>query len=357
MKQKVQKLLHGELDANIFPFLWLHGESEEVLREYMGVIYDANLRAVCLESRPHPDFLGDGWWHDLDILLDEARKRVMKVWILDDSHFPTGYANGALRNADPKLCRQFLTRALIEGETIPAKAPAWKPGRYEQGLSIQRTFHDERIVSVTKQNDGKTVVCYLTRNRGPHRDYINMIDESSCRVLIDTVYEAHYARYAGDFGKTIAGFFSDEPELGNDHLYEYGKRLWELDDLPWSEGLEKALRKRWGEAFERKLPMLWEEGGAEAARIRYDYMDELTDAVRRCFSEQVGSWCRNHGVEYIGHLIEDNNQHTRTGSSLGHYFRGLSGQDMAGIDDIGNQVLPQGEWNGHSGPWNDYRSA
>ena len=46
---------------------------------------------------------------------------------------------------------------------------------------------------------------------------------------------------------------------------------------------------------------------------------------------------------YIGHLIEDDHQHTRTGSSLGHYFRGLSGQDMAGIDDIGGQVLPQGE--------------
>lgn len=35
--------------------------------------------------------------------------------------------------------------------------------------------------------------------------------------------------------------------------------------------------------------------------------------------------------------------HARTGSSLGHYFRGLSGQDMSGIDDIGGQVLPQGE--------------
>ena len=27
------------------------------------------------------------------------------------------------------------------------------------------------------------------------------------------------------------------------------------------------------------------------------------------------------------------------GCSLGHYFRGLSGQHMAGIDNIGNQVL------------------
>lgn len=363
MENKLRNLLDGTLEANIFPFLWLHGESEKVLREYMGAIWNANIRAVCLESRPHPDFLGEGWWHDLDILLDEARKRGMKVWFLDDSHFPTGFANGALQNAEPALCRQFLTRAVIEGADIselPARAPVWKPGRCEGNLRLTRIFDDDMVISVTKRygkGGPQTAVCYLTRNRGPHRTYINMADERSVRVLIDTVYEAHYARYAADFGKTIAGFFSDEPELGNDHLYEYGKRLWELDDLPWSSTVEAALRKRWGGSFTQKLPLLWDEDGAAAASARYDYMDVLTAEVKRCFSEQIGDWCHAHGVEYIGHLVEDNNQHTRTGSSLGHYFRGLAGQDMAGIDDIGNQVMPQGEWNGHSGPWNDYRDG
>lgn len=357
MQNNVRKVLNGDLEDNIFPFLWLHGEPEDVLRRYMAVIQAANCRAVCLESRPHPDFLGDGWWHDLDILLDEARQRGMRVWILDDSHFPTGYANGALEGAEPQLCRQFLTRMILESGDIPPVAPAWKPGRCEGALRFDRVFHDDRIVSVTKTEAGKSVVCYVTRNRGPHRHYINMLDAASCRVLIDTVYEAHYARYAADFGTTIAGFFSDEPELGNDHLYEYGKRLWELDDLPWSEQVEAELKARWGKRFEQNLPLLWEPEGPAGAKARFDYMDVVTNTVRHCFSEQIGDWCRDHGVEYIGHLIEDNNQHTRTGSSLGHYFRGLAGQDMAGIDDIGNQVLPQGEWNGHSGPWNDYRDG
>ncbi len=49
------------------------------------------------------------------------------------------------------------------------------------------------------------------------------------------------------------------------------------------------------------------------------------------------------GVMYIGHSIEDDDTHACTGSGLGHYFRGLYGQDMAGIDDIGGQVMPQGE--------------
>lgn len=61
-----------------------------------------------MESRPHPDFLGPKWWEDLDVIMDEARKRDMKVWILDDSHFPTGYANGKIKKDYPNLQKLFL---------------------------------------------------------------------------------------------------------------------------------------------------------------------------------------------------------------------------------------------------------
>ena len=38
-----------------------------------------------------------------------------------------------------------------------------------------------------------------------------------------------------------------------------------------------------------------------------------------------------HGVEYIGHVIEDNNAHQRLGHGCGHYFRALDGQDMEAL--------------------------
>ena len=57
------------------------------------------MKGVCIEARPHPDFVGDQWWSDLDLILAKAKENEMKVWILDDSHFPTGYANGKVKNA------------------------------------------------------------------------------------------------------------------------------------------------------------------------------------------------------------------------------------------------------------------
>lgn len=402
MDNIIAHLLSGKISGNdhILPFLWLHGEPEETLREYMGVIHKANIGAVCVESRPHPDFLGAQWWHDLDIILDEAQKRGMKVWILDDSHFPTGYANGALQEADASLCRQSLVYRILttaaEGEKVIVsreeceKVPDWQPNRAEQynmDFSSLRKFTDDRFVGVVAVKLGGTAkedildltgqvksgsftfavpegiwriyAFNLTRNRGPHRAYINMMSKASCKVLLDTVYEAHWQHYKELFGKTIAGFFSDEPEIGNGHLYESGKRFWEVEDQAWSDEIEQELKTRLGEDFVRLLPLLWEQefDGLLTAQARHIYMDTVSNAVKRDFSEQIGSWCRDHGVEYIGHLIEDNNQHLRCGSSLGHYFRGLSGQDMAGIDCIGGQVLPQGEWDGPYGLMGKPRSG
>ena len=84
---RLEDVLAGKPDNYILPFFWQHGEDERTLREYMGAIQESGIGAVCVESRPHPDFCGPKWWEDMDVILDEARKRGMKVWILDDSHF------------------------------------------------------------------------------------------------------------------------------------------------------------------------------------------------------------------------------------------------------------------------------
>lgn len=398
MSEKIEKLLSGKGENYIFPFFWQHGENEEVLREYMAVIDKSNIKAVCVESRPHPDFCGEKWWQDMDVILDEAKKRNMKVWILDDSHFPTGYANGALEKEQDTLRRQSICCRIEEaagGETFSMTAEKLKHPEPFQKTMVENyvmqgetpIFDDDELlgvyaVRIDGERDGFTDSAYrinlmpqkdknnvasicckdgltwqvpegkwriytlhLSKNFGYHRSYINMMNKQSCKVLLDAVYEPHYAHYKELFGTTIAGFFSDEPEMGNGHLYELEDAFGTMVDFPWSSELFEQLAAEIGEEDFWKLALLWENDADKTltAAVRYQYMDTVTRLVQRDFSEQLGNWCRAHGVKYIGHLIEDDNHHSRLGSSLGHYFRGLRGQDMAGIDDIGGQVLPQQE--------------
>lgn len=399
MKEKIKFLLEQDIPGgHISPFFWQHGEDEVTLRHYMRVIQDSGCGGVCIESRPHPDFCGPGWWHDLDIILDEARRRQMQVWILDDRHFPTGFANGALVDAPAALCRQsvFCHEIVLDDDdrhsveldiaelcTPPELPMSQLAAVVSQMTSKPRHFeNDEVLLSITAiQNDrhidltnavqgnrliwekpkGRWTVCVcgLSHNCGPHRDYINMVNRESCRILIDAVYEPHWQHYQKDFGNTIAGFFSDEPELGNGILYMQHNLMGTPQDLPWSIEVEQALCRSWGDTWKQQLPYLWhtQPHDKKAAALRYEYMDVVTRLVQRDFSEQIGDWCRTHGVQYIGHVIEDEGQHCRTASSLGHYFRGLAGQDMAGIDDIGGQVMPGGEDEPTQGPMGRTRSG
>ncbi len=105
--------------------------------------------------------------------------------------------------------------------------------------------------------------------------------------------------------------------------------------LPWRDRLEKEL------GFdERFLPLLWVKAQGEEAQIRLKYMDLVTRLYNENFTKVIGDWCRDHGVWYLGHTIEDNGAHARLGYGTGHYFRGQQDMDFAGIDVIGGQVVP-----------------
>ena len=93
--KSVCDVLHGQTPNALYPFLWVHGvESEEELRREVQKIRESGIGGFCVEARPHKDFNGPGWFRDLALLLDEAKRTGMEMWILDDSHFPTGFADG-----------------------------------------------------------------------------------------------------------------------------------------------------------------------------------------------------------------------------------------------------------------------
>lgn len=386
--KKIDELLSGQTGSYIFPFFWQHGEDEETLRDYMRAIDGANIHAVCVECRPHPDFCGPKWWQDLDIILDEAHKRGMKVWILDDDHFPTGHANGAIADAPlelrpwyvdsvrvdcygPSPMNRFDIHRAIAEKVAPKTFPGMPPMRPGQ----QKTFfeNDEQLLSVTAWeigDDGKLrsprdvseylrdgvlvwdvpngayrlCATFLTHNGDGRTDYINILDHDSVRVLIDQVYEAHYARYPGEFGSTILGFFSDEPMVGNiagmyqsARLGEPGKRL----TNPWQKDLPAMLEKRLGADWRVMLPLLWEEGTREeTARVRIAYMDAVTRLIEKNFAGQLATWCEEHGVEYIGHVWEDKHLSYALGGGLGHFFRAMHGNHMGGVDLVFTQMRP-----------------
>ena len=379
MNKRMMDLVGGTPENYIMPFFWQHGAEESTLREYMEKIDSSGIHAVCLEARPHPDYVGPKWWQDVDVIMDEARHRGMRVWILDDSHFPTGYANGAVKNAPEHLKRWYLEEKALEvdgplegfrlaaatdlgsrrmmgrvfqrkGETLVAVILARRQedpnGRvwYDQLQDVTDRLENGWLKMDIPQ--GHWVVFTYTKLMEAVQkasDHISFLEKESCRILLDTVYEPHWERYKEDFGKTFAGFFSDEPGFYNLGGTGFGMvKIGDQMPLPWSDQVWRLFQQRMGGPT--AIVGLYNDLNGAQAKARVTYMDIITRMYEENFSRQLGDWCEEHGVEYIGHVLEDVGLHSRLGPGTGHYFRAMAGQHMGGIDVVLNQLIPDRDY-------------
>ncbi|MCI0157549.1 hypothetical protein KNO15_12680 [Leifsonia shinshuensis] len=370
--ERLRDVVTGVVPNAIIPLFWQKGGPVEVVREELERIADAGIGAVILEARPHPEFLGDGWWRDVDAVLEIARRRGLTVWFFDDDIFPTGHAGGAVEAAPAELRRHFLTERhtdavgpahgasfIVERRKFWGPEAAQQPGALLRVLAYPRAEDSDELVGdpvdLTERivdgvlhwdiPDGWWRVFFLAVGEGGgserHAQHIDYLNADSTQLLIDTVYERIHERYADEFGTTIGGFFSDEPGLYNDpDTFDFDSRLGKAVPLPWNDSVAARLSERLGRDATPLLPLLWMPAGGRERELRYAYMDTVSRLYSENFGRRLGDWCRAHGVEHIGHVIEDNGSHVRLGPGAGHYFRAMAGQDMAGVDIIGGQVVP-----------------
>ncbi len=372
MDKKLIDILNGNEENYILPFYWQRGDHTDSIPQQMQMIFDSGCGAVCIESRPHPDFCGEKWWRDMDIILQEAKKLGMKVWLLDDDRFPTGHAAGWIEKKYPELRQWELVENHIDvagpmkdGAIILEKESEEHiflgAYAYKRNYDEEQTCTTEMIdlndcvdlingyINIDVPEGVWRVFSYYKSRRGSNQSYIDTINPKSVRVLIDAVYETHYERYKEYFGNTLVGFFSDEPQFGN-MFYKFpgvDKGVYEARigshnlAYPWNETVCEMMEKALGYSPIPYLNLLWfedDEDGDRQSEIRFAYMDAITNLYSSCFTGQIAAWAQEHGVMYIGHVIEDMNCHLRAGA--GHFYRALSKQHMSGMDLVLHQVLP-----------------
>lgn len=368
--KNLEEILNNEAPSHLYPFFWQKGQSSEKIAEYMDQMYAQGIRNFCIESRPHPEFLEDGWWKTMDMIIEKAQGMGMHMWILDDDKFPTGHANGKVPEelrrrylryhcfdvhsdgSEIQLNMRYLCgmRKLMQDKrhlkdrtiaVIAVKKNIQEHNRIIEGTESDLTecLEDGVLTCTLPKGPWSIFAVYETLcsdGRGVE-EYLDPMRREATEVLLSEVYEKHYAHYAEHFGKTIIGFFSDEPSFGNANGRQEVIGKSEMP-LPWNEEVSRQFLER---GFETKdLVYLFRGEEKHASDVRYNYMDIITDLYRKNFTDTLGEWCRSHGVIYVGHVIEDDNVHARLGAGPGHYFRAVEGQDMAGVDIIGGQVVP-----------------
>ena len=68
------------------------------------------------ESRPHSDWLGPGWYRDLGICLEAAKKHNLKMWIFDEKWWPSQGIGG-------KVPPRYAAKRLAAASTVEVEGP------------------------------------------------------------------------------------------------------------------------------------------------------------------------------------------------------------------------------------------
>ena len=360
----LSEIINGEYGNYLAPFLWLHNEDDSLIVRELERIHESGIGAVCIESRTHEEFCRDDWWSDVRLILDTCKRLGMKLWILDDKHFPSGYANGIFENKykhlQPKTIRaRYISfagpvrggsvfadewKTLPNDELIGAVAMRRLPGGDYDGMVIDVSSGYKNGSFYFDLPEGMWSVAVMIATRADimeeHRAFSDKLNPEATEAYIEEVYKPHFEHFGDEFGKTLLGFFADEPAFHNarNALVYTGDRF---AGYPWHKNVYDRLHEKWGDDTLVKLCRLWynfTDGSAEA--IRDTYMDTVTALYRDTFSGKIGKWCEEHGCMYIGHIIEDVSRHKNLGCGPGHYFRALEGQHMSGVDVVLHQLIP-----------------
>ncbi len=358
MDRRLQDNLNNAQHDYIAPFLWLHNEDDKFIVAEIERIHSCGIRSVCLESRTHEEFCRDDWWSDIGLIFDECKKRDMNVWILDDKHFPTGYANGIFEEKYKHLQAFGITEQHIDVagpvKDGAAMASCWIESDEDEIIAISALKHIpnsdkySEIIDITHGLSGDMVyfdlpegmwriVFMIKTKHGKaerHLPFCDMLNPEAVDLFIEEVYQPHYVRFSEYFGNTFSGFFSDEPSFLNNTDKGFSPDMGiPFVHYPWNDNLKEMVDMK-------SLAGLWFDIEEVSGNIRYSYMDTITTEYKKNFGDKLGNWCREHNVMYIGHVVEDNNIHAKTGNGPGHYFRALEGQDMSGIDVVLHQIVP-----------------
>lgn len=248
------------------------------------------------------EYLSELFFERVGLALELAKKHALKVWIYDEYGWPSGNVAGKLLDAHPEYNGWFLHFSHDGQGRVAAK-----PRRCNKIM-------DNTMGAPWSQNQ---------------KGQLDTLRDEAVACYLKMCHEEYYRRFAGYFGSTIVGFFTDEPTAMTPDFTEEEGNHWHAPALPWTPEFPALFRKKFNYDIEPLYTQLAQDGFVQA---REDYWTLVKEIHSRAYHEQIGVWCRKHGVQYTGHLGED--ALLMQVRYAGSVFQTLRHMDVPGIDQL-----------------------
>ncbi|MCB0732181.1 MAG: hypothetical protein KDC88_14230, partial [Ignavibacteriae bacterium] len=337
-------------EMGILPFWFWNGEMNEEemewqLREYKN----KGISGVFLHGRfgEKIGYLSDTWLERTKFAVKKAKEIGIDLWIYDEMNWPSGTAYRKVPKDNPKLRQKYL-----EMVTLPVPGPIFtfleatddryvNTGNSKPILAYacsEEEFQTEikEIIDLTpnlsfdavipwEAPKGKWRLLYFLEKEIDY--YIDALNPESTRKFLDETHEKYKTAVVEDFGKTVPGFYTDEPAM---HYYHMGMTN---QVIPWTSKMFKIFRQRRGYDLKPHMPALFLNMGKKTAKIRYDFWLTLTEQYSESYYKQIRNWCDDNNLLFTGHLLAEEWLWGQARCE-GNIFKHLKHMHITGVDHL-----------------------
>jgi len=216
-------------------------------------------------------YMGPEWLECIRETVKVAKAEGMGAWLYDEDRWPSGAAGGLVpaRGGDAFRAK-VVTLEEYAGPTqdttdaLAIFAATLQAGRI---VSLRRISNQpaEGLANHQTLSSGETWLVLRREISGASEwfnddAYADNLNPDAVAAFIDITYEAYRRQVGQEFGGTVPGIFTDEPNAFAVKVRS-GRRA-----LPWTDGLPEYFYQRRGYDLLNVLPWLFYEGEGAARR-------------------------------------------------------------------------------------------
>ncbi len=262
---------------------WNDRINKEDIVYQLNKFKEGGLGGVFVHPRPGlvTDYLSDDWNELFQFTVKTGKELGMYVWIYDENSYPSGFAGGHVQD-------RF--------------SDSYQNGT---GLGILKTSNladtSELVVESILQKDGESEY-YIFYRTYPQESwwyggfpYVDLLYPGVTDTFMKVTMEG-YERYFGEeFGKTVPGVFTDEPNLPA----AKGPKT----AIRWTPDLFEQFEKRWGYKMQDHLISLVDEYG-DWKRVRHNYHELMLELFLDRWAVPWNKYCEEKNLDWTGHYWE-----------------------------------------------------
>jgi hypothetical protein len=284
-------------------FVWNAEITKEEIDNYMISFKNSGSSQVIVHPRPGlvTEYLSDNWFELFQYTVEKGKDLGMDVWIYDENSYPSGFAGGHVPDLMPESYNQGQGLKMTKFEILPDTCD-----KYYLCLKEDNGAFTDITASLSNEK-GKTGKYRLfSKTYNGKTDwyggfsYVDLLYPGVTQKFIEVTMTG-YEKYLGtEFGKTVPGTFTDEPQINSP------------GGIRWTPDLFEVFMKQWHYDLRPQLPSLYEEVG-DWKKIRHNYTQTLLQLFIDRWAKPWYAYCEEKGLKFTGHYWEHEWPNMRSG--------------------------------------------